>query len=221
MSYSLNEIEAMGKKATRGAGYSWGLAEEGAKALRWLSSHDLPGAQALCNLLAQATSAVPEAVPPVITGNSWQAQDAPLCPLQTGAALCDMAPLLDLSTDTAGVALAPVTQPLLVVPFVATIARRNDYALSLIWDGCQVVFTPQDVHVDMTAPDALLPDIPVQMTFRRHDGPAPDTATPRAMRGRIAPDLWAMLGSYAHRTYAPATEASRLMGAGAGLSDND
>ena len=28
MSWSLGEIEGLAKKATRGAGYSWGLAEE-------------------------------------------------------------------------------------------------------------------------------------------------------------------------------------------------
>ena len=30
-----------------------------------------------------------------------------------------------------------------------------------------------------------------------------------------------VLNTFAHRTYAPATEESRLLGAGAGLSDND
>ncbi|NND22495.1 MAG: DUF3726 domain-containing protein, partial [Silicimonas sp.] len=41
MSYSLNEVEATAKKAARGAGYPWGLAEEAAKATRWLCAHDI------------------------------------------------------------------------------------------------------------------------------------------------------------------------------------
>ena len=36
MNLSLNEVEATAKKATRGAGYPWGLAEEAGKAVRWL-----------------------------------------------------------------------------------------------------------------------------------------------------------------------------------------
>ena len=32
MNLSLNEVDAMAKKAARGAGYSWGLAEEAGKA---------------------------------------------------------------------------------------------------------------------------------------------------------------------------------------------
>jgi len=37
----------------------------------------------------------------------------------------------------------------------------------------------------------------------------------------IGDEIWEALGRFAHRTYVPATEASRLKGAGAGLTDND
>ncbi len=37
----------------------------------------------------------------------------------------------------------------------------------------------------------------------------------------IADEIWEALCAYAHRTYVPATEQSRLKGAGAGLTDND
>ena len=36
MHASLNEIESLCKKAARGAGMSWGLAEEAGKAAKWL-----------------------------------------------------------------------------------------------------------------------------------------------------------------------------------------
>ena len=38
MSYSLNEYEALALRAARGAGLSWGLAEEAGKAVKILSS---------------------------------------------------------------------------------------------------------------------------------------------------------------------------------------
>jgi len=37
----------------------------------------------------------------------------------------------------------------------------------------------------------------------------------------VADDLWQRASSHAAKTYVPATEASRLKGAGAGLTDND
>ena len=42
-----------------------------------------------------------------------------------------------------------------------------------------------------------------------------------SQRGYPAEKTWQTLNLYAARTYAPATEESRLKGAGAGLSDND
>ncbi len=48
-------------------------------------------------------------------------------------------------------------------------------------------------------------------------------AAPRPLPERlhISDRLWAHLGQLAAKTYVPATAASRLSGAGAGLSDND
>ena len=48
------------------------------------------------------------------------------------------------------------------------------------------------------------------------------TMAPVNLPGRaIAAETWSRLGAFAQRTFAPATEASRLAGAGAGLQDND
>ena len=45
----------------------------------------------------------------------------------------------------------------------------------------------------------------------------------QALQTRATPkdEDWALLNTVAHRTYAPASEASRLLGAGAEQSDND
>ena len=40
-------------------------------------------------------------------------------------------------------------------------------------------------------------------------------------RCEVAPDEWQQLETYAALTYVPETDASRLVGAGAGLTDND
>lgn len=37
----------------------------------------------------------------------------------------------------------------------------------------------------------------------------------------VSPDVWASLQALAHKSYVPASAASRLAGAGAGLTDND
>jgi hypothetical protein len=40
-------------------------------------------------------------------------------------------------------------------------------------------------------------------------------------RGAVGPEIWQQVASFAALTYVPETDASRLAGAGAGLSDND
>ena len=44
---------------------------------------------------------------------------------------------------------------------------------------------------------------------------------PKRDRADLPAHTYAALDRFAQRTYAPATEASRLAGAGAGLTDND
>jgi hypothetical protein len=53
MTFSLNEVEAMGKRAARGAGLDWGIAEEAGKAARWLTARGLPGPELLAELLTR------------------------------------------------------------------------------------------------------------------------------------------------------------------------
>jgi len=50
---SLNEIEAQLRKAARGAGLSWGLAEEAGKAGRWLAMHGIDALPAFAALYEQ------------------------------------------------------------------------------------------------------------------------------------------------------------------------
>jgi len=43
--YSLSEIDVICTKAAKGAGYSYGEAEEAGRASRWLTSYNIPGAR--------------------------------------------------------------------------------------------------------------------------------------------------------------------------------
>jgi hypothetical protein len=48
---SLSEIETVSKRASRAAGYSWGVAEEVAKNIRLLEMFNLPGIKSLNSFL--------------------------------------------------------------------------------------------------------------------------------------------------------------------------
>lgn len=48
-----------------------------------------------------------------------------------------------------------------------------------------------------------------------------DAMRPEVSRGAVVPEIWQQVARFAALTYVPETDASRLGGAGAGLSDND
>ncbi|MCE8510186.1 DUF3726 domain-containing protein [Ruegeria pomeroyi] len=210
MSFSLNEIEATAKRATRGAGYPWGLAEEAAKATRWLAAHDIDACAELAALLTRVDGVPFADLSPDTGGMTWAAPGGTLCPLAAGAALSDRAAEL----SDAGFRLEQVARPALLVPFAALIAQQIGRPVSLRWGGGCAVTDGKALDLSGATPD-LAPLVEVTL------GGQIDAATPMRSRAQPAPETWATLNRFAHRTYAPATEESRLKGAGAGLSDND
>lgn len=208
MSLSLNEVEAMANKAARGAGYDWGLAEEAAMATRWLCAHGIDGVAALADWLDQIDGGA-RAAPLDPSVPVWQA-DTILCPLATGAALSDFASLW----TQADLRLSQAACPTLLLPFVAAAARQTKRILTLSTQTAQATTDGRDLS--LTGPFAAHSTEITLTTGEALDAPRSETnrATP-------PPQAWDTLTRLAHRTYAPATEASRLAGAGAGLSDND
>ena len=68
--------------------------------------------------------------------------------------------------------------------------------------------------------DGLYEDGPLDVSISKISGSKNDVLCAQS-RVDIPQDILDRLNSLAHKTYAPATEESRLAGAGAGLSDND
>jgi hypothetical protein len=86
--------------------------------------------------------------------------------------------------------------------------------VSLRWPGTLVVTDGERLSTsgstDTDAQDVL-------MNF----GCAMGNLKPIQTRVEPSPDVWQSLNHFAHRTYAPATDQSRLTGAGSGLANDD
>ena len=209
MSLSLNEVEAAAKKAARGAGYTWGLAEEAGKAVRWLCARDLDGCAALAALLEWSEGKDPRDLAPEWEEAGWSAKAA-LCPLTVGAVISDHVPVASRKE----IELGEVVQPILLVPFAAILADQFATSVSVTWSGGKVVVDRDNAWLEGQVAN--------RSPWARIE-PNGRVADPRPHRTRARPDAkaWRILNSFAHRTYAPATEESRLKGAGAGTTDND
>ena len=201
----------MAKKAARGAGYAWGLAEEAGKAVRWLESHSLPGAAALVGHLNIGNIDGP----PMSLQGDWASETGVLCPLTSGAALNDCADWLGGGRI---LRMENVDSPMLVLPFAAWAALHIKSPVSVSWEDTHATTDGYRLQIDVTGSDPLR-STPKVLTCQQAE--AADQMQPPALRGDINRDTWQVLGTFAHRTYAPASEESRLLGAGAGVTDND
>ena len=205
MSWSLGETTALAAKAARGAGMPWGLADETGVAVSWLQARGIPGLAALCRYLKWRENGSVMLWPDLPTG------EACYCPIALGTAYMDGALPSALSIDS-------IREPMLMLPFIA---KCNDgQPMQVNFAGMSIylseygIFTP---YVDTT-----LVIIKANCTITAAANPpviAPYELTqrvPSCFLGCVS-----ALDEFARRTYAPATDESRLTGAGAGLNDND
>ncbi len=210
MNVSLNEVEATAKKAARGAGYPWGLAEEAGKATRWLCARNIDGCAALAALLSRIDREGASGGPPDANSEVWISVGATLCPLATGAALSDHA---DEITGR-GLRLEEVAVPILLAPFAALVAQQIKQTVRIATESAEVSTDGVEISQRGNLPDpAKSLSVKIGGTLGEYNPPC--------SRGHPEPQAWRQLNEFAHRTYAPATEESRRLGAGAGLSDND
>ena len=215
MSWSMNEIDGLARKAVRGAGYSWGLAEEAGKAVRWLTSFSLPGPEMLAAHLPKVDGVAYADLCPALSLGVWRAAGGTLCPLATGPALMDRSG----AASDEGVTLGAIACPLLILPSVASVAVLTGQAMMLDWDGFRAIVAPGR-QLEIAESDGMQALMVETVTIGpSNTPPVPNCAS--VYRYALDPAVAASLGGFAHRTYAPDTEESRLAGAGAGLTDND
>ena len=219
MSWSLGETSALVTKAAHGAGMSWGLAEEAGFAVAWLQARNLPGVAVFSRYLSGRDSAFLVNWPEPITNplEKKSAENKPryekfYCPFMVGTAFADGA--IPIATK-----LDKVREPLLLVPFIALRAGATSIKLEIgtlklqinaagIQEGCcpnrEFLINAATCHISPT------PEI-----YRFNN---PDTVS------RVPSHVghyFAILNSFAQKTYAPVSDESRRSGAGAGLNDND
>lgn len=214
---SRNEVSALCMKAARGAGMSWGLAEEAGFAAAWLVQHGFDGPEHLYRHLAQAQGRSWQNLCPTVTSGNWQRSDGrALCPVALGSTLCDYAALPEGGGVGCAIKLGPVDHPVLLLPFIVTCAEAASLLLTLTWDGGSgCLGRNREGLVD--AFNALA-GRQISLTLTAQSGTvAPAISAPAPLTDS---DTIMALNAMAMRTTVPASEASRA-GAGSTTTDND
>ncbi|MGI9423927.1 MAG: DUF3726 domain-containing protein, partial [Hyphomicrobiaceae bacterium] len=108
---------------------------------------------------------------------------------------------------------------LLLAPYAAAAAVQTGKSLELHWSGVIMAIAPESVSIEGD-PAAVAARSADWVRCRLGDR-AMNAVVSRTPVRTVDAETWSRLSAFAQRTFAPATEASRLAGAGAGLTDND
>jgi hypothetical protein len=196
MHLSLSEITALATKAARGAGLSWGEAEEAGWACGWLARAGLSAPAMLLRALEPGPSE---------------------SPLRAGIRLMDHAGLRE-GPCALPVTLQDVAEPLVLVPFLARVAERLGAPVDLDLGSETICLTGREPVPDLSATRGICHRTGARATISVSQSSR--AAAPGRFDGRIERRVWHALDALARLTTVPASEVSRQR-AGAQSSDND
>jgi len=215
MECSLNEIQTLSHKAARGAGLAWGVAQDAGWAVRWLEARHLPGAAALARALAILDGQDSDAFQPVIAAARWQSRGGQLHGLLAGIALSDRC--------EAAFTLDNVVEPLLLLPFIATVAAARQMTIDMDVSADSPVslsITSDNVSIEGEVLAGLDEVRAITLSMVAQEPLA--SACPLVDGSvTIDDDAWRVLDGFAQRTYVPESDESRARGAGSGENDAD
>ena len=205
ISWSLGETAALATKAARGAGMPWGLADETGLAVSWLQARGIPGLSALCRYSKWRKNGPLTYWPDRPAGKSCY------CPIALGTAYID-------GVLPATIKIESIREPVLMLPFISKRAGIQPL---------QVNMGPLTIHV--SADGVFSPYLDTALLISQanctiNHGTGTAAMTPHELTQRVPSYFFGCvtaLNAFAKKTYAPATNESRMAGAGAGLNDND
>ena len=203
MIYSLSEIDATCKKAARGAGLSWGYAEEVGKVARWLAAHQLPSTALLAVYLTERHEKL----------EHYQAVN-PQCPLLKGASLCDAG----YEGVGRSIEISQVVYPLLLLPYLSQLSQAAKVGLRIQWAGTNISCVAGVIYMQESGSIKTSEATDVSC-FWLESGTVSDKTLIQekgAFGQYVESSHWSSLENLAHLTYVPATEESRR---GAGPAD--
>lgn len=209
--YSLGEIEAQCKKAAKGVGLSWGVAEEAGLIGRHLSELHLPGPDAIYSNLKFIEDN--EREPLGIDLRLLKQSNKPLNGFLLGIALLDnLAEFIHQELNVSN----EVIGPLAVVGALLRLQNER-YFFSVKWENCQIIVNQDGLNVNGPS---LNPKSVKGLAISILTSPAkPFFKQISKERSKIY--NWDSLTNMAHKTYVPESIQSRLLGAGAGDNENE
>ena len=201
---TLSEIDTTSKRAVRGAGFSWGIAEEVGKNMRLLELFGLPGIKNLNQFLKDYKEKQFQKV--TLISDTNNANKYPFCPIILGVNFIDQVNLLDKKIN---IQISNVAFPLLFLPFVSRASEMIGKRIFLKIEEKEFLLNlNQSIYSNYLKNEILEVCNTINISFIENSN-------------SFNENEWKELYKLSEDTFVEETESLKISGAGAGLTDND
>ena len=199
---SLSEIDTTSKRASKAAGFSWGIAEEIGKAIRNLELFGLPGIINLNLYLKKIKKHHPEKINKIEKVN----KNKELCPIYCGVAFLDQCKQLEILKT---IKFYNVSYPMLIVPFISKASEILGRKIIIHFNKSNFLFNFNKSILSKNIEkqiDVLAGEISIEFLENKNS---------------FSDQAWKELYKISEETFVEESESLKEKGAGAGLTDND
>ena len=202
---SFSEIDTTSKRATRAAGFSWGIAEEVGKNMRNLEMFGLPGVKNL-NLYLRKIKKNPLEKPKKIKKRN-KPKLKEFCPIYCGVAFLDNCKKIE---NLKIIKFLNVSYPLLLLPFLSRASDLIGKKISVKYEKNNYLlnFDKSIFSKNINNDKIIIKTKEISIEFLENNN-------------SFSIKEWKELYRLSEKTFVEETESLKRKGAGAGLTDND
>ena len=201
---SFSEIETVSKRASKAAGFSWGIAEEIGKSIKSLELFGLPGVINLNLYLKKIKKNHPEKIKKIEKEN--KNEDNELCPIYSGVAFLDRCIELE---KLQSIKFYNVSYPLLMLPFISRASELLSKRVLIQYDNVSFLLNFDKSIFSKNIDNQAQPVTNVlKIEFLEN-------------KNSFSEQDWKELYKLSEETFVDESESSKTKAAGAGLTDND
>ena len=201
---SLSEIDTTSKRASRAAGYSWGVAEEIGKNIRLLELFGLEGIKTLNQYYSVKNKEKFSNLNLIIKNNI--SDNYPYCPIILGINFLDQIRTLEKFEK---ITFNKISFPLLLLPFLSRSSEIIGKKINIKFDKIEFLLN-LNVNIFSNLLDKNCPEIADNVEINIIEN-----------KDNFTEQEWKSLYKLSEETFVEETESLKQGAAGAGLTDND
>jgi len=201
---TFSEIETTTKRASKAAGFSWGIAEEIGKSIRSLEIFGLPGIINLNQYLKKIKKKHPTKITKIEKEN--KTDDKELCPIYSGVAFLDRCLELEKLKN---LKFYNVSYPLLMLPFISRASEIMSKKILVQFDNSSFLLNfDKSIFSKNIEKQSQSHAKVINIEFMEN-------------KNSFSEQDWMELYKLSEETFVDESDSLKKTGAGAGLTDND